>query len=371
MTKQAVFDERIRKLRELMDKKQLDGLLLRKRRSFSWLTSGQSNYIVQTTEQGVSDFLIFSDRVICITNQMESARIKEEEMNGLDVEWLTTEWHESVEPAIVARCQNKRMGTDTVQASSFLPDVLVLGTEIAKLSYVLNEDEQNKYRWLCQASARAIEATCREIQPGMTEFQIQALLASKVMAHGINPQVLLVATDDRILNYRHPIPTAKKLDKYAMLVLCGEKFGLVANVTRFVHFGPLPEEIRVNKAKLAQIDVSMNAATRPGKAICEVFNTGIESYRQMGFPDDWRYLHQGGPTGYASREFLATSESPGVVQLHQAFAWNPAIRGIKSEDTILVGEQANEFLTYTGEWGYLLVERDGVTYKRPDVLVLS
>lgn len=369
MTKQTVFENRVEKLRDLFRKKQLDGLLLRKRRSFSWLTGGQSNHIVQTTDQGVSDFLILPDKVYCITNKMESARIQEEEMNGFDVEWVTTEWFEGVEQAIVHLCQGKRIGTDVDSVTSFLPDVMAMGTEIAELSYVLDAEEQVNYRWLCQTSARAIESTCREIQPGMTEFEIQALLASKVMAQGIHPQVLLVATDERIFKYRHPIPTAKQLDKYAMLVLCGERFGLVANVTRFVHFGSLPDEIRVNKEKLAEIDVTMNAVTRPGTPIREVFNRGIESYRDMGYPDDWRYLHQGGPTGYASREFLATPESHGLVQLHQAFAWNPAIRGIKSEDTLLVGEHENEFLTYTGEWEYLLVERDGVTYKRPDVLV--
>ncbi|MEW6698257.1 MAG: hypothetical protein ACOY35_01135 [Bacillota bacterium] len=64
--------------------------------------------------------------------------------------------------------------------------------------------------------------------------------------------------------------------------------------------------------------------------------------------DDWRFLHQGGLTGYAPREYLATMFSECIVQENQAFAWNPAIYGIKSEDTILVGVNENKFLTHTG-----------------------
>ncbi|WML48301.1 hypothetical protein RCG23_24165 [Neobacillus sp. PS3-34] len=94
-------------------------------------------------------------------------------------------------------------------------------------------------------------------------------------------------------------------------------------------------------------------------------------YREVGYCEDWRFLHQGGPTGYATREFLATSASEEKVNLHQAFAWNPTIKGIKSEDTILVGEEENEFLTHTGEWVYLELEKDGRKYLRRNVLIKS
>ncbi|CCQ98122.1 hypothetical protein CULT_80015 [[Clostridium] ultunense Esp] len=82
-------------------------------------------------------------------------------------------------------------------------------------------------------------------------------------------------------------------------------------------------------------------------------------------------MHQGGATGYASREYFATPASEEVVHLHQAFAWNPAILGLKSEDTILVGEKENEVLTHTGSWVYLEMEQDGKRYLRPDILVRS
>lgn len=52
--------------------------------------------------------------------------------------------------------------------------------------------------------------------------------------------VNLIATDERIYNYRHPLPTDKKLDKYAMVVLCGRKQGAGLPVTRRFTLAPSP-----------------------------------------------------------------------------------------------------------------------------------
>jgi Xaa-Pro dipeptidase len=354
----------IDKLHAFIAEKKLDGVLLRTRRNFSWITGGKNNHIVNTTELGVADLIVFQDKKVCVTTKMESARILDEELSGLGYEFITPDWYEGHDLAIMKLCQGKAVGTD-VPFSDFVD----IGDEIAPLRYTLSENEIARYRWLSQKSAKAVEATCREIEPGMTEHEIMSLLAPKVLKDGINPQVILVSTDDRIYRYRHPIPTNKKLEKYAMIVICAEKWGLVTNVTRFVHFGKPPKEIEENKKKLVSIDIAMNTATRPGIAIKDVFRIGIETYDQVGHTDDWRFLHQGGPTGYAPREFLAGPQSPGVVQVNQAFAWNPAICGIKSEDTLLVREEGNEFLTYTGEWVYIEVQKDGKTYLRPDILI--
>jgi len=371
MEKDLLMAERqIAKVRQLLVELQLDGVLLRKRRSFSWLTGGRVHHIVNTMETGVVDLIVFPDRLVCIATKMEAARIHDEELRGLPVEMVTPEWMEGHERAIADLTQGLRIGTDVLpQSVAGLADGRDVSRQLAELSYVLSDEEIVRYRRLSQTAARAVESTCWEIETGMTEHEIHAHLAPKLLREGINPQVVLVATDERIYNYRHPLPTAKVWERYAMIVLCAEQGGLVSNVTRFVHFGPLSEEVRANKQKLAEIDLAMNLATRPGTAIADVFATGLQAYQAAGHGDDWRYLHQGGPTGYASREFLATPDAVGFVQENQAFAWNPAIRGIKSEDTLLVGRTENEFLTHTDDWVYIMIEREGKTYKRPDVLV--
>ncbi|TCP24541.1 Xaa-Pro aminopeptidase [Scopulibacillus darangshiensis] len=356
---------KLAKLRTYLKKNDFDGILLRRRQNFSWLTGGRYNHIVQSVPEGVADLVVTQDNVYIVTSKMEERRILEEECQtlGFDVEVLSDDWIRDLTPLVEKIGKGKRMATDTP-----FKDWLAVNDALIPLRTVLNEEEINRYRSLCQDTARALESVCREILPGQTEHEIAAMLAGKIIEKGVHLQVLLVATDERIYNYRHPIPTDKRLEKHAMIVICAERHGLVANATRFVYFGEPPAELIENKNKLAMIDAVMNDATKPGKKICDVFKAGVAQYERAGFPDDWKKLHQGGLTGYDSREIIAVPETDVIIKANQAFAWNPSLPGIKSEDTILAKENASEFLTTTGEWPSIDVCIQGKVYKRPDIL---
>ena len=180
--------------------------------------------------------------------------------------------------------------------------------------------------------------------------------------------VNLVGTDERIFTYRHPLPTAKKLDKYAMLIFCGRWKGLVCSISRLVHFSPLPEELREKTEAVAKIDANFIHHTRPGKKLGEIFKIAREMYAAVGYPDEWKKHHQGGPVGYEPREYFAIPDSTDVVSAGQVYAWNPSITGTKSEDTFLVGEKENEILTEIKGWPYISVEVNGRIYQRPAIL---
>jgi Xaa-Pro dipeptidase len=47
-------------------------------------------------------------------------------------------------------------------------------------------------------------------------------------------------------------------------------------------------------------------ATRPGRSLADCFADLRGFYADAGFPGEWRLHHQGGITGYASRELIAT-----------------------------------------------------------------
>jgi len=181
----------------------------------------------------------------------------------------------------------------------------------------------------------------------MSEYEIAAQLGNETQKFGVQPIVNLIAVDERVFQYRHPLPTEKKLDKYAMLVLCGRKWGLVASITRLVHFGEIPKDLKAKILATAQVNSALINATRPGKTLGEVFAHGPRAYADQGFPDEWQHHHQGGVTGYEPREVLGLPNSSYVVSEGQAFAWNPSIRGAKVEDTILVQETENDVITLT------------------------
>jgi antitoxin VapB len=196
-----------------------------------------------------------------------------------------------------------------------------------------------------------MEQAAEAVEPGMTEHEISAVIAHFIRASGLVPNVNLVATDERIFKFRHPIPTAGELERYAMLVTCASLGGLVCSLTRFVHFGPMPEDLKRKQQATADIDTAVNFATRPDRTLGEVFADLQQAYASAGFAEEWKLHHQGGPTGYANRERVAVPGDDTRVLENQAFAWNPSITGAKSEDTILVTEEGFEVLTgHSGDW---------------------
>ena len=71
------------------------------------------------------------------------------------------------------------------------------------------------------------------------------------------------------------------------------------------------------------------------------------------------------------REYLAQPDGQEVVQVDQAFAWNPSLSGVKSEDTFLLTSAGREFLTVTGDWPYTRVSIENETIDRPSILQMG
>jgi antitoxin VapB len=209
------------------------------------------------------------------------------------------------------------------------------------------------------------------VRPGISEFEVAGLLSQAVESRGVQVIVNLIAFDDRIFSYRHPLPTPKKFQRYAMLVVCGRKWGLICSLTRLIHFGQLSDDLRHKAEAVARIDAAMISATRPGSTVGDVFRQAQEAYASAGFPDEWQLHHQGGSAGYEPREIIATPTSTQPILIGQAFAWNPSITGVKSEDTILVGEQTNEILTDMTDWPAIEVQIGDQRIKRPAILEME
>ncbi|HSD85529.1 MAG TPA: M24 family metallopeptidase, partial [Anaerolineae bacterium] len=274
-------------------------------------------------------------------------------------------WH-AANPAVADLTRGLKLAADVAY-----PGAIDLSNEMARLRANLLPEEGERYRALSQACAEAMNAAIRVVRPGQSEFEIAALLDRETFARGVQPIVNLIATDERIFNFRHPLPTGKKMAKYAMLVLCGRKYGLITSVTRLVHFGRLPDDLRRKLEAVAHIDATFIAATRPGRTLSEVFQRATEAYALTGFADEWQRHHQGGPAGYEPREWVATPTSPETVEVGQVYAWNPSITGTKSEDTILVGSNGNEVLTLIPDWPMLDAEVAGQHLKRPAILEVN
>lgn len=362
MTEQAEKESR---LRELMVERGLDAVALRRASSFAWATGGASSYINTATDVGEGTLLYTPDRRYLIANNIEAPRLQiEERLQGQGWESVVDPWYEEADDAVVLRLtQGLRVGADWA-----LPGAADISDDMAQLRARLLPEEGARFRELGRICAEAMDAAIRQVRPGQTEHEIAALLAGETEARGAWPIVDLVATDERVYKYRHPLPTDKAMERYAMLVLCGRKWGLVCSITRLVHFGALPAELERKQEAVARIDAAFIAATKPGARLSNVFARAVETYAATGFPDEWELHHQGGAAGYEAREYLGTPSSEEVVSEGQAFAWNPSVTGVKSEDTVLIGAGGHETLTQIPGWPSIQVEIDGQVIPRPALL---
>jgi hypothetical protein len=161
-----------------------------------------------------------------------------------------------------------------------------------------------------------------------------------------------------VATHRHPLPTAAPVGRLVMLVACARGGGLIANLTRFVSFGQPVD----GYDRLLAVEAAFLGATVPGARVGDVYAAGAAAYGARGFaPDEAERHHQGGPTGYETRDHLATAACDEVVEAWQAFAWNPSVPGAKVEDTVLAAPHGVEALTADPAWP----ARNG----RPDVLL--
>ncbi len=360
------LETKLTRLQELLAVHELDALLLRRVANFAWLTGGAASYVNTADLYGVAALLITPEGRFLVTDNIEAPRFREEEvLETQGWEFLLAPWHQASE-AVAARTVGLRLGADGAY-----PGAVDLSAALSPLRARLSTEEQGRFRTLARGCAEAMDRAIRQVEPGMSEFAIAAVLGAETQVRGILPVVMLVATDDRIYAYRHPLPTEKKLERYAMLVLCGRQYGLVCSLTRLVHFGPLPEDLQVKERALADIDAWFIHATRPGRTLGDIFKEAQQAYAAAGFPDEWRLHHQGGLAGYLPREVIARPGSPERVSAGQVYAWNPSITGAKSEDTILVGEAQSEVLTAIPGWPVVQDKAGGRGILRPAILTIT
>jgi Xaa-Pro dipeptidase len=189
------------------------------------------------------------------------------------------------------------------------------------------------------------------------------------LKRGILPSVYLYAVDDRIFKYKHAVARGARLKQYGMLNLCTRKWGLAISITRFVHFGKLPDELGARFKSAAQVNAALLDASCPGATSAQLFKVAQDAYAAEGYPGEERFHHQGGPTGYGEREWVATPKGTETVVNNQAFAWNPSIRGGKAEDTVVLRDGKIECLTSTPELPVIDASVNGTSYPAAGVLV--
>ena len=371
MTERDLFRVRIALVQAFLRDNQYDGVLLSRVDNFAMATGGKRNYVYTMGDIGVcSLFVTAGGDAYYVGTNIEEPRVLEEELKGFGCKSRPFLWFETNPAEVVRREFHGNLVSDDGSLGENVHD------ELAYVRSLLTPDELEKYRRLGKLAAEAMTAAVESVEPGMPEWDISARLVAEGEKRRCLVPVSLIAADERIARYRHPIPTERPLldgnasersvRGYVMIVGCFWKEGLVASITRFRQVGDIPPSIHEAYARVAGVDALMQEASEPGKTLGDVFAACQEAYALMGFaPNEWHNHHQGGAAGYAGRTCKATpgerfpilqsgwservKDICGIsTEFGQSFAWNPSAVGVKSEDTfILMPDGRKEIVTLT------------------------
>ena len=365
MVRDAEIREKEKRVRDFIKSRGFTGVLLKRQANFSWMTGGGLNLVGITTEVGATSLLITKCKKYVISNNIEAPRMTGEE--GLEAQGFIVKqypWYEEQEAALVkGLVKEGSFGSDVP-----FPGAVTVTEDIARLRYSLTTEEVERYRWLGEKASLALEKTLLETRKGEKESEVVGRLCNELWKDRIDPVTLMAAADERVFQFRHPIPSEKSVARYLMVSVNARKWGLIVSLTRFLHFGKLPVELKEKYLANVFIDCVFMATTRPGIPARQVLQKGIEAYREKGFPEEWKFHHQGGSIGYTGRDYRTNWNTQDIIQENQAFTWNPSLTGTKSEDTILASSKGLEMITRPMSYPTLSVMVDGTSFVRPDIL---
>lgn len=354
---------RTERLDAYLDERGLEAVWFAKPNGFAWLTGGD-NVVDADADVGVAAAGYDGDLRV-ITDDIESDRLADEELpEAVAVESFP--WHATSLAEAVAERSPAPAAADFDVAGFERVDG-------SRLRQPLTDDDIERYRELGREAAAAVETVCRNLEPEDPEYEVAAGIDISLASRDVDTPVVLVGGAERAQAYRHFTPSDATLGDYALVSVTAERAGLYASLTRTVAFDA-PDWLEERHRAAARVEATALAATEAAAAgeltdargddapdtAGDVFDAIREAYDAVGFADEWREHHQGGAAGFSGREWFAAPGSDEPVRRPMGYAWNPTVRGAKSEDTHLVAPDRTETLTKTGQWPTHEVEPVGV-----------
>ena len=364
---QVLADVRIKeeRVRGFLEREGLDALVIGRQDNFAWVTAGGDNHIVITSEMGAGYLVIGRDRKWLVTYSMDRQRFLDEYAASQGYEVAALFWYQgSPEDKILDLTRGMKVGADFA-----LPGARRYGNELVDLHYPLTDLELERYRWIGQAANRILTAVAHDLPPGTTEQEIATRLLYEYAVEGFTIDVLLVGTDERISRYRHTVPTDKPLERYALLHPAARRWGLHANVTRLLHFGEPPTDIRRAMDAVAMVGASVTTMLAPGVRFADILEEEIRLHKRSGYPSEWCNHFQGGITGYTLADPARCRNPEARVVERQAFDYFITVTGAKFEELTLLTEDGIEIASLGAGWPTRRVQTSRGDIVVPDVLI--
>ena len=353
---QDAFQERVSKVRSLLDSHDLRAILIRRNPNLAWLVGGRV-HVPTTIDLACLDIVVTSESVKAITNVIEAPRLLAEELPD-SVEVITIPWWEG---------RDSRFPTgDGIGSDLPTSGYVDLGAEIEIARSSLTAFDAQRLGSISLDSAKALGYALKKAKSSDREIDVAALVSEALWSLDLEIAFLGIAGAHRASLYRHPLPTPEVVGSRIVASICAKRKGLIASVTRIVSFESWSSPADSDYSRLLEVEREMLDASVVGKPFSDPIRAAVAGYPMHGFAsDEWHKHHQGGPTGYLPRDWPANLSTTRLIADQQPIAWNPTANGWKIEDTWLTNSATPVLLSADQNWPTRLVGGR----IRPEVLV--
>ncbi len=359
------------RLRRWIDYSGVPGLVLTSPAAVAWACGGMPPPVDRTAATDMVWAVVSAEGCWLVTTNVEAERIRAEydpAAHGFaslaEVPWYAPDDYAAA-AADLAGVPAERLASDGHPA--FGQDAT---SDLIALRLELSPAERDDLADLGADAARAAQDALAHWRPGERDLDIQARCAAGLEAAGADTPVLIVGGDDRLERYRHPMAAGAPVRRLAMVVVVARRGGLHVALTRFAAAAPDDGYARL-RARVLRIEDAVLAACVPGATYGQALESLASGYTRVGAENEWKHHYQGGPIGFAQREFeIAPGQDASRwyderIAAGHAVAWNPSLPGgAKSEDTYLVTAAGVDRVTSAAGWP---VEPDD-SRRRPAVL---
>lgn len=363
-TEPTDIQEKTARIRAFMDRAAVDAVVIGRADNFAWFTCGGNNTVVRNWEVGFGLLLITRDAVTLVAQTMDGPRILDEELQGINIDYVPLRWHETTREEKAAELLANRKALSDCP----IPNAIVDPGALYTLHYPLIDKEIERLRWLGSRSDAILRKVADTVQPGMREIDIANRLQSEYALCGIDCDVLLVGSDERTARYRHPNPSDKTVDRFLLLHPAVRKWGLHANVTRHVSFGTVPDETRKRYDVARRVHATALSLCEPGTKFSAILEAQKAVYRETGYAEEWHNHFQGGITGYLLADPTLSASPDNKVQMNMAYDWFITVTGVKSEELSINTVKGVETPSLAGNWPSTEVEAGNQTFALADIL---
>src|SRR5215213_6080648 len=150
----------------------LHGVLMNAQHNFSWLTSGGSNGIDLSRENGAGFLLVTRDgNRYLIANNIERSRLINEEIPNDTFEPIEIEWQAERDPQSVLNAARSVADGADLGCDIGFPETHWVEPSIASCRFQLLPAETDRFRVLGRDAGKALQDVISNLDPGQTEKQ--------------------------------------------------------------------------------------------------------------------------------------------------------------------------------------------------------